>query len=419
MEHIVSTSLDYKKYQLTYLQYQFSKCLPVSGGNTFNISAAGTEVLIEFPVKAINLARSILYFQLSSIDNGGAGQIGAGLQQWYPASCLSLFRQVQLYTRSNVYVADLYEVQNLTEVMWKPFTKQSNFLTNDQSVNRGAGASSIPTTMNNSGFARFLQPSYINLANLANHRHDNSLPQLSSYEPLHFYTTNTVSAGTIAPIPGSNTGSFVLNCEIPLGMLYDSIFAVDKDILFNEVMVLRLVFNGTNRIAFTTVAGDLTNPTAIPAVPGFTMVIQNLCLYLAVEQNAAIENDLRAKIHSGEGFSMLVPYIYSTKLGLPASTSQSMSVRYNREHGLKLKKILYAPFNTVEQLNTVYDHSNLSNVGVAGAKINNFYIQIDNQRLQQFNVDCTNLSGQSLDYLCMQQFLKGSILCTSNLYQYN
>jgi hypothetical protein len=68
MENIVSTSLDYKKYNLTYPQYQFSKCLPVSGGNTFTINAAGTEVLIELPVKAVNLSRSILYLQMVVLD---------------------------------------------------------------------------------------------------------------------------------------------------------------------------------------------------------------------------------------------------------------------------------------------------------------------------------------------------------------
>jgi hypothetical protein len=35
--------------------------------------------LIELPIKAYNLSKSVLYFQIVSLDAGGAEQIGAGL----------------------------------------------------------------------------------------------------------------------------------------------------------------------------------------------------------------------------------------------------------------------------------------------------------------------------------------------------
>jgi hypothetical protein len=168
MENTVSNQLDYKIYDFTHPTYQFSKCLPVSGGNSWNISAAGQEILIELPVKAYNFSKSVLYFQLVSLDAGLSGQIGNGLQQWTYADCLALIRQMQLYTRSNIYVADIYELQNYTSIVWKPLTKLQNYLTFDQATNAGAGQTVVPNVMNNSGYARFLQPSNVLLTGLSN-----------------------------------------------------------------------------------------------------------------------------------------------------------------------------------------------------------------------------------------------------------
>ena len=211
MESVTTNQLDYKKYQLQYSSYQYTKCLPVSGGNSYSVSAAGTEILIELPVRAMNLCRSILYFQLYVLDAGAAGQPANNLQLWFPADCLALIRQMQLYTRSNTFVADIYELQNYTQVVWKGETKQINYLTFDQAVNGGAGQGSVPSSVNNSGFARFLQPSTLIMNGLANHRHDNSLPQMQTFENLHFYAINAVTNG-------ANAGAFILNCEIPLAM---------------------------------------------------------------------------------------------------------------------------------------------------------------------------------------------------------
>jgi len=400
---IIPPQLNYSRSGIVCPNYQFTTLLTVSGGNSFQISAAGTEVLIELPVRAMNLSRSHLYFQIGIVDTGATYN---NLQLWMNSGAFAPFRQMQLYTRSNTFVSDIYELQNYTNMVWLPQTKLQDFLTFDQGLNCGAGSNTFATP-NKNGFIQYLQPSYLNLPNLANHRTDNSLPQLTGYENLHFYASNAVGNQ-------NGQGTLILNVMFPLKLIYDSIFSIDKDILFNEIMVLRLVFNGSNRFSFTTTAGDLTNPTANPAVPGGNISVQNLKLYLAVEQNLAIENELRAKIASPEGMSMLIPYIYTTKLGLPASSSQSLTIRYNRGHGLRLKKLFYAPYNTTEQLNTSFDHSNIN-----GSKISSFYTQIDSTRLQQYNVDCTNAGGQSQDYLEMKKYLLHSCLPTDNLYQYN
>src|SRR5271166_3965645 len=114
MESIVASSLDYKVYDLTHPTYQYSKVLPVSGGNSYTISAAGQEILLELPVKAMNLSKSFLYFQIAFFDTGAGAN---NLQYWIHADALGLIRQMQLYTRSNQFVADIYEVQNYTSII--------------------------------------------------------------------------------------------------------------------------------------------------------------------------------------------------------------------------------------------------------------------------------------------------------------
>jgi hypothetical protein len=156
-------------------------------------------------------------------------------------------------------------------------TKLQNYLTFDQATNARAGQTAVSNVMNNSGFARFLQLSNVLLAELSNHRHNNSNPQLAGYKPLHFYATNAVTAG-------NGVGSLILNVELPLGMIYNSIFAIKKTLYFDQIMVLRLVLNGTNRFMFTTNGANLTNPAAASvAVPTYNITIQNMLLYLAVK----------------------------------------------------------------------------------------------------------------------------------------
>jgi hypothetical protein len=103
------------------------------------VNVAGTNVLIDLPAnKAINLFKSVLYFQLAILDIGA--NIGADLQLWSSADCLAIIRQIQLYTRKNTYVADLYEIQNYTQIVWKAETKLENYLIHDQTININTGA---------------------------------------------------------------------------------------------------------------------------------------------------------------------------------------------------------------------------------------------------------------------------------------
>ena len=64
MEDTVSKQLNYKTYDQAHPTYVLTKVLPQSGNNQWSINAAGQEILLQLPVTAYNLSKSILYFQI-------------------------------------------------------------------------------------------------------------------------------------------------------------------------------------------------------------------------------------------------------------------------------------------------------------------------------------------------------------------
>ena len=115
-----------------------------------------------------------------------------------------------------------------------------------------------------------------------------------------------------------------------------------------------------------------------------------------------------AKCSSAEGLGVLIPYVYNNKINLTGN-SQTITLRYNRVHGVRLKKIYHGVYNNTESANTMYTHSNL-----AGSVISNFYTMLDNIRRSQFNIDCT--TGE--DYLVLKNKLKGSCLIDYTAFAY-
>jgi hypothetical protein len=86
MSEIVANELDYKQYDRTHPTYFLTRVLSQSGGNSWSISAAGQEILLQLPVTTYNLSKSILYFQILAIDaaaNANPPGINTlNIQQW-------------------------------------------------------------------------------------------------------------------------------------------------------------------------------------------------------------------------------------------------------------------------------------------------------------------------------------------------
>lgn len=391
--------LDYKQKDLVYPSYRMTRVLPLSGSTTQTVTTGGgQETIFEIPVNAVNFARSYLNFQF---------QIPAAPNPGYNCTfmdCFPHFRQIQLYTRSGIYLMDLNEAANYTKVVLNAETKLDDFLNNG--IMRGlvgaAGAAAVRPGALGSG-AHFQRNNSTNITEPASRLTLGAFAgagasDLSYTEPM-YVSRSDVEAGA---------GQSVINYNVclPLNLYKNTILETDKDIYFGEIMILRVVWSPSVKIAYTnTNAANLDTGAAALVV---SVAVSALSLYLAVEKNTEIVNLLRSKI-AGGGFPLLIPYVYTYKNSL-LGTSQNVSLRFNRGHGRKLIKIYHAIFNGTEQSNTAYDHNNIN-----GAKCASYYTMLNNERIQEFNVEPTNLD----DWNLMKKCLKGSVLQTSNMYQYN
>jgi len=398
---VLSQQLDYKKSAYIHPTYRLSKILPQSGQQTQTITTAGgQENVFELPVYAFNLAKSYLNFTIAPPVSAVASTLNFMFMD-----CMAPIRQIQLYTRSGIYIADVNEVGNFTKTTWKYEIKQKEYFNNNKGYN-GFLTTKLLQPFNNQSEAVSTVSS---LLKGYNQRPTGiggaAAAQLGSRELTTAYLeTQYLEVGTAA------TADPVLNVQLDLGMLKNTIFELDKDIYFGEIILLRIVWNPTIKIYYqgATLIDSITNAAAATG----NCAITNLALFLAVEKNDEITNQLRSQILSG-GLNILIPYVYTYKFNLGGG-SQTVSIRLNRGNGRKLKKIYHSVFNTAESSRTAYDNDErpyIANI----PKVTSFYTLLDNQRLQEFDLNLLNLD----DYLYQKDKLKDTLFFSSDIYYYN
>lgn len=384
---VIAPELDYKKKNYSYPVYKHSRILPQAGTQTVAVSnSGGAESLFEIPTKVFNLSQSYLSFIVNP------GQL-ATKQNWMAADVFGYIRQIQLYTRGGLFLADIQNFDNYTKAVWKTDIKLEDFLTFDKTNSGGATTAALV-----SGFGQGIRPNNAAAATgTFGARYNNTAASVSFLEPQYVYTGSAV-----------NTANPFLSFKLNLDLIKNTIFSINKDLFFDEVVVMRVIWNGPGKYVWGADVG--ANPAANPVA--FTTdgaTINNLTLFVAIETNQDIVQQIMAKKNSGEGISLLVPYVYGNKIGLTGD-SQSVSLKYSRAHGIKLLKIYHQLNSQVENSNTAYDTSN-----IADARVSSFYTLLNNNRLQEFDVTCAN--GD--DWMLMREKLKGSLMLDSNVYKYN
>lgn len=411
-----SSEIEYSKIDYNHPTYRMSRILPQVGSTNQLINpGGGDETIFEIPVKTFNLARSVLEFTISPAVTGA--------QLCAYKDCLTPIRQIQFVTRTGIYMCDIDNVPNYTKIVWKAETPLQEYLTYDKFRSGTATVTSV-------GAGRYLRS--INAIAATDQRYqDNTFVDVSYLEPQYLEVgTNT-----------TRTPCYFI--ELPLGAIYNTIFSVDKDLYLGEIVLLRIVWNATNRIFFNKV--NATKPAAANAtnVTAFTGQVQlnDLMLYLAVEKNIEIENQLKSVVASS-GFNVLIPYVYQAKNNIGPAPSHTISLRYNRGHGRRLVKIYHSTFNNNETVSigavatggsqrviaTGYDNDNRAVIylGWDGtdntnavprnrSKVQVFYTMLDNERLQEFNLVCADYD----DYMILKDKLKGSIIQSADMFYYN
>jgi hypothetical protein len=408
----LAPQLDYKKSEYMHPTYRYTKVLQQAGGQSATITTAGgQETIFELPIKCMNLNRSYLDFSVN------LPAVADRFQSVYYA-CFPFWRQVQLYTRSGIYICDINEFANYTKVVWNPETKLSEFLNYQKT---GVASNIAPAAVG-------ATPAMVGLGCL--YERSNGMAGaapaagVAGTNPPALAGAGVTGPGNVStvnytePIYFKNTGAvnqqLVINVRLPLNMIYNSIFSVDKDLYFGEIILMRIVYHPTTKFSFLNTAA---NPI-VPEIQTQNATLNNIALYLAVEKNEGIVNSLRSQILSS-GLNVLIPYVYTFKNTLPAGQNISISQRFNRGHGRRLLKLYHSAFNSVESINTAFDHSNVIHYTAGGAldggKILSYYTLLNNERLQEFDLDCRQLN----DWEYHKEKLRDSVLQDSRVYSVN
>lgn len=408
-EFKISPQEDLKIAKLHHPNYKLTKILPYGKTQEMTITPGGGEE-IEFHLpasRAYNLSQSILNFWLTPSVTAGAFR-----NIYIPGDNLPMIRQIQFQTSGGLFLCDLNDAANFTSIVFKSDIKMKDYIQFDSPIN-GTTSGITKSKLKASAVNQVVDPNY---------RSTDSAQAVSTIdmpfiEPLYF----------VRGVSNSITPS--IHYTINLGVLKNTIFAVDKTMLFDEVMIIRLVFHGTDRftfVAFDNVTtkpdpnnnavqipdpqNNLNGPTNDTDVYGDDVVLTNLALYLAVEKDVGIEHLLRKDKNEGK-LKLLIPFVYSNKVASDVGPL-SIQLKYNNTHGRNLMKIYHSCFNSDETMNTCFDHSNIN-----GLKFTDYYTRLDGNRVQDFNI--STATADLDDWKLHQDKLKKSVIMTSNIYQYN
>ena len=394
-ETIFAPQVEYVKKILLNPSYRISKLIPLTGQSLSLGISSTTNAQFELQTNVMNLARSRLTFDILV-----PFQL-LNTYQWIQADPLALFDRIQLYTRGGISLLDIQGVNNFSSLVTPFKTKMTDLLQRSLGgfIN-GATATTINTataTDSQQVPVQGLQP--INYQVTSNFRPDGT-GALDNYVEQRYLFQSVIGAA-------SPVGQMCLSYQLNLSNLIHSIAEIDQDLYFGENLILSLTYAPCQKFTWTGLVNN--QPHTVPLSPTVACTISNLSLYLSVETNLEVANALIAKVHSPEGFSINVPFVYSQKYASTAGSTSSIFQRFNRGHGSRILRFYYGLFNTLESLNATLDHSN-----VANAKITSYYSTLNNMRCQEFAVDCT----QSLDWLVNNEDIEHSSVLSVNQFKY-
>lgn len=375
--NLVSSELDYQPVSVSHPTYTYSRVTPqVALDATDSIlNAGGQESIFELSgSKVYNLGRSVLSCTVTAQGDGG-------LYKWFHCDGISLIRQIQLYNREGLYLCDVQQANIYTKCINRRSNKISDVQTHDK-VSDGAGYFS-GIFCANSAAAATGPPC----------RPNTTSPKTSFIEPAYC-------------IGGSTTGATpVINVQIPLSAIKDTILGMDKNQYFgNESVYLRIVWAPATDVLWKSSSGADPTDTAVVAY-GANITVAGLTLYTAIEQNPVIVQSLKDKFQSGT-LTYQIPFVYMNLQSLGTETTHNLSVRYSRAHGQKLKKLIWSPFTGANNLK--YNNSNL-----AAVKIVSHYKMVNNVRTTQYDLT------PSLEWLDSKDRLRGSCIMSSEEFDYN
>ena len=396
---VYDKSIDYSQKVSSSPIYKYTKILQQTGGGSAPLSLnSSSEAIFDIPSSVLNFSKSFIRFVLyqPAAQIAGAGDNSNSFMTGIPP-----IRRVSLYTRNGQYLLDINNFQMHWKMCKNLVTKLDEF-----QAYPSHGESSTIEVAKRSGLCIFNNPSNnttflpsdnsaIPVAAHVSHagKINNALAlDMGTTERRGFQTESVYSTAGLDNAGGGGGNSF-LNCELRFGKIPFSIFSVDKDLYFSEILQLRIEFEQTSNFAFkhtavTTLAGP-SNPAGV--------TLTELALYLALEGNESIKQSIMQKVLT-EGMNLLIPYPYLYRISIGTNASASVSQRINAGMGQRLLRIISAPSLTADSLTSrcnLYNH--------AGVKHTDFFTTIDSQRVEPENLNASLGDDYKYNYRYIKQ----------------
>jgi len=402
--------------------YTYQKVQVYSGqSGTFDLSQAELTSVLQLPNEVVNLSQSKIVYRSTY-------SASATNYNWAIMDCVPEIKNIRFTSKFNTEVANIQNADVYQNIVNRPETRMNDL------QNRGV---IFDPTFVYGGSVQDLSPldsKYQNYTLFST----STLTGIGSF----FDSTGSFSADANSFVPQDHVGNYymrqngskystaleplnvingslngddpIVNREVYLGSYKNSILSLNKDILFNELMLLEITWNTRDKLGF--ISKSVNDPTVTPAVLPDDVQISDMYLLLAVNKDPILKQQLRNQINSETGFIINIPYVIQTNQTSNASTEQSMTVQVDRNNGNRLLKVYHTLYNTTQSANTLHDHANNDNNGDGGQKVTSLRSYLDDNPLQPFEVNCD--SGKFVDWYLQSQNCKESTVNNQNAYAF-
>lgn len=309
--------------------YRIQRIIATDGSVAPTMSlTATTEQEFEIPAKVVNLSKSVLSFDVLVPAQG----VAEFTKVHYLGACE--IDRISLQTRGGTYLMDINHAGRVSKMLVPASTQFEDYLTGGFH-DSAATVAECGMVGKKFGFSNDVGGNTALIVGGYTDKYIDAGAVLSNAETKQLMYQQVGTSATNAAI--------AYRVQLNLGDAFPhTICALNKDLYFGgEILRLKIHWNNSRSFLFTTdAADDTTNETALAVAHQ----LSNVYLHLAVENDpdiasAVVQNTL------SNGVSLLMPYIHTRQQTTSASTSKSVTNKYNLGHGRRVQRIYTSGFS--------------------------------------------------------------------------
>jgi hypothetical protein len=397
--------VDYKMRSTTTPKYRLLK-VPLNNvsSSSINIASANTQTLLEFklPASVYNLGKSYIAYEYTIPSTNSI----TTLNYYFNDAEIS---SVQ-FTNGSTDLVNFNNIDRYNHI-WKRINTSKEDLQRNSVLN-AMDKSGGRLSSDHSVYTNYMNGTPTTGSGLEN----GVLPTFNDYK----------TAGNIADNYRhiSTEGGAAINTVFRHLKFEDNfnstILGVNKDVYFGTDMFLRVFLNPTNKWILI---GNQSNHFEMQPINATNSVLQtfgngtvqtfnqalvlnNIFVYLAIEDNTILKESVLEKYRSGN-MKLTIPYTQSFRTG-STSTSTNLSIQLNRNYGRQLKRIMFCGYQGSETGMHTYNCSNGLNtnaIASGASKITSYQTYLNAKPLQDQIVECNNTHT---DYLTNKEWVENS-----------